>query len=65
MNIFYNFLGVECAENCANVCDYVCANKGRTYKNECLIKIDSFMTNKLIQKFHNGKCRKLKTSHLF
>ena len=65
MNIFYNFLGAECAENCANMYDYVCANNSRTYKNECLIKIDSFMTNKLIHKFHHGKCCKLKTSHLF
>ena len=47
-----------CPSFCGRVHAPVCGSNGKTYANECLMKVESCLTQKLVTIVHAGNCGK-------
>ena len=52
-----------CEEKCAFLFVPVCGSNGKTYINQCLLKVDSCKQRRSIVVLQNGACSKLRTAH--
>ena len=52
----FSFPGIECPKLCPNKYDPVCGSNGRTYSNECNLRMVIGCWKENVTKHHDGPC---------